>query len=220
MSTTFRTTFPNAALILVDLQIDFCPGGALEVAEGDLVVPIANALAKQFNLVVASQDWHPADHKSFAANHPWRKIGQVIELNGLDQVLWPIHCVNDTFGALFAPGLDQSQIDHVIQKGTDPEIDSYSAFFDNGHRKATGMESYLRDKAIEHVFVLGLATDYCVKFTALDAVNLGFKTYLFEQACRGVNLQPGDVEKAKEEMRNAGVQIIGDWETFVAEPIA
>ncbi|MEM6723692.1 MAG: bifunctional nicotinamidase/pyrazinamidase [Bacteroidota bacterium] len=220
MSKVINNTFPNAALILVDLQVDFCPGGALEVPEGDLVIPLANALAAQFDLVVASQDWHPADHKSFAANHPWRKIGQVIDLNGLDQILWPIHCVNETFGALFASGLDQTKIHFIVQKGTDPEIDSYSAFFDNGHRKATGLEEYLRKKGVDTLFVLGLATDYCVKFTALDAVNLGFKTYLFEQACRGVNLQPGDVEKAIHEMREAGVQIIGDWELFMAEPSA
>lgn len=205
---------PKSALILVDLQIDFCPGGALAVANGDELIPIANALAKHFDLVVASQDWHPANHKSFAANHPWRKIGQIIEVNGLSQILWPIHCVNDTFGALFAPGLDLNRIDHIVQKGTDPEIDSYSAFFDNGHRKATGLEDYLRDQNVDSVFIMGLATDYCVKFTAMDAVNLGFKTYLFEDGSKGVELKPGDVKNAVSEMEKAGVTIIKKWEEY------
>lgn len=196
------------ALILVDLQIDFCPGGALEVKEGDRTIPIANALMDQFEVVVATQDWHPATHGSFAANHPWRKPGQVIDLNGLQQILWPIHCVQESFGAEFHPDLDLSKITKIFPKGTDPAIDSYSGFFDNGHRKATGLGDYLKAQKIEAVFVLGLATDYCVKFTALDALELGFKTMLVVDACRGVNLQEGDVEKAIEEMKQKGIRII------------
>ena len=196
------------ALILVDLQIDFCPGGALEVREGDVVIPLANELMPQFELVVATQDWHPADHKSFAANHPWRKPGQVIDLNGLPQVLWPIHCVQESFGAEFVPGLDTERIDAIFQKGTDPEIDSYSGFFDNGHRKATGLGDFLKEKNVTEVYVMGLATDYCVKFTALDALELGFETYLIEDACRGVDLQAGDVAAAIQEMDGAGVRLI------------
>ncbi len=198
----------DSALILVDLQNDFCPLGALPVAEGDKVIPIANALMPYFSTVVATQDWHPADHGSFAANHPWRKPGQVIALNGLDQVLWPIHCVQGSFGAEFDPGLDQAGIHKVFVKGTDPGIDSYSGFFDNGHRKATGLGDWLKDRGIKRVYVMGLATDYCVKFTALDALELGFETYLIEDASRGVNLEEGDVAKAVADMSTAGVQVI------------
>ena len=198
----------NTALILVDLQNDFCPLGALPVPEGDQVIPIANALMPHFSTVVATQDWHPADHGSFAANHPWRKPGQTIDLNGLPQILWPIHCVQGSFGAEFVPELKQEGITKVFEKGTDPGIDSYSGFFDNGHRKATGLGDWLKEQGITRVYVLGLATDYCVKFTALDALQLGFETYLVEDASRGVNLAPGDVDQAVADMRAAGVQIV------------
>jgi nicotinamidase/pyrazinamidase len=204
------------ALILVDLQIDFLPLGALPVPEGDEVIPIANRLQPYFDIVVATQDWHPADHGSFAANHPWRKPGQVIDLNGLDQVLWPIHCVQGSFGADFAPELDQTGITAVFQKGTDPLIDSYSGFYDNGHRKSTGLAEWLKERGVDTVYIMGLAADYCVKFTALDAIREGFKTYLVEDATRGVNLQPGDVEKAIAEMQAAGVQLVRS-DTLLAE---
>lgn len=196
------------ALLLIDLQIDFCPGGALEVKDGDQVIPIANKLMRHFDLVVATQDWHPADHGSFAANHPWRKPGQVIDLHGLSQVLWPIHCVQDSFGAQFHPELNQVGITKVFVKGTDPTIDSYSGFFDNGHRKATGLGDYLKEKGVTRVFVMGLATDYCVKFTALDAIGLGFETRLIVDGSRGVNLQEGDVEQAIAEMKEKGVEVV------------
>lgn len=195
-------------LLLIDLQIDFCPGGALEVKEGDQVIPIANALMEKFDLIVATQDWHPADHGSFAANHPWRKPGQVIDLHGLQQVLWPIHCVQGSFGAKFHPKLNAANITKVFVKGTDATIDSYSGFFDNGHRKATGLGDYLKEQGVTQVFVMGLATDYCVKFTALDSIELGFETYLIEDASRGVNLQAGDVDEAVSEMKAKGVNII------------
>ncbi|MEZ5044250.1 MAG: bifunctional nicotinamidase/pyrazinamidase [Saprospiraceae bacterium] len=196
------------ALLLIDLQIDFCPNGALEVKEGDQVIPIANALMPHFDLVVATQDWHPADHGSFAANHPWRKPGQVIDLNGLPQVLWPIHCVQDSYGANFHPQLNQASITKVFVKGTDPNIDSYSGFFDNGHRKATGLGDYLKEKGVTEVYVMGLATDYCVKFTALDALSLGFQTHLIVDGSRGVNLQEGDVDQAIAEMKKKGVEVM------------
>ena len=196
------------ALILVDIQNDFCPGGALAVEEGDQVVPVANALMPKFDMVVATQDWHPANHGSFAANHPWRRPGQVIDLNGLPQVLWPIHCVQESFGAEFVQDLETEAIDKIFVKGTDPEIDSYSGFFDNGHRKATGLGDFLKAQGVEEVYVLGLATDYCVKFTALDALELGFKTNLVVDACRGVNLEPGDVDKAIQEMEEKGVTLL------------
>jgi nicotinamidase/pyrazinamidase len=195
------------ALIIVDVQNDFVPGGALAVPEGDAVVPVCNRLAKAFDLVIATQDWHPANHGSFAASHPGRKIGDVIDLNGLSQMLWPVHCVQDTRGAEFVAGLDTSRFDRVFRKGTDPAIDSYSGFFDNGHRKATGLGEYLKQKGVTDVYVAGLATDYCVKFTALDAQSLGFKTSLIQDACRGVNVRAGDDQAASAEMRQAGIHV-------------
>ena len=197
------------ALILVDLQNDFIPGGALAVPAGDLIVPVVNLLQRCFEIVVATQDWHPANHGSFAANHPGRKPYDSIDLHGLHQKLWPVHCVEETAGARFAANLDQSRWDRVFVKGTDPTIDSYSGFFDNGHRRSTGLGDYLKAQRVTDVYVAGLATDYCVKFTALDAISLGFRTHLIEDACRGVNLQPGDVAKAVEEMKTAGIEIIG-----------
>jgi len=195
------------ALICVDIQNDFCPGGSLEVREGDQVIPVANKLMEHFDLVVATQDWHPANHKSFAAMHPWRYPGDVIDLNGLQQILWPIHCVQGSFGAEFAPGLNTDAFEAIFVKGTDTEIDSYSGFFDNGHRKATGLGDYLKEKGVDEVYILGLALDVCVKFTVLDALGLGFKTYLVEDGCRGVNLNEGDSDKALSEMREKGAII-------------
>lgn len=196
------------ALILVDIQNDFCPGGSLEVPEGDQVVPVANRLQHAFELVVAGQDWHPPDHLSFAEQHPGHEVGEVIEVAGLSQILWPVHCVQDTPGARFHSALQRKRIAHIVRKGTDREIDSYSAFFDNGHRRATGLADYLQQRGVTDVFVCGLATEYCVKFTALDAVELGFTTHVVLDGCRGVNLQAGDVDKALDEMREAGVQLV------------
>ena len=196
------------ALILVDLQNDFLPGGPLAVPEGDAVIPVANRLATAFPLVVATQDWHPADHGSFAANHPGKNVFDEIVLNGLSQTLWPVHCVQNTRGAELATDLNRDQIIKVFVKGTDPTIDSYSGFFDNGHLKATGLGEFLKTNGVTEVFVCGLATDYCVKATALDAVQLGFKTYLIEDASRGVNLMPGDVANAIQQMQTAGVCVV------------
>jgi len=197
------------ALILVDIQNDFLPGGALAVPHGDEVVPVANKVSPRFDLVVATQDWHPPDHGSFAANHPGKKVGDVIDLHGLRQILWPVHCVQNTRGAEFAPGLDVSRVARVFRKGTDPTIDSYSGFFDNGHRRSTGLADYLRERGVDQVFVMGIATDYCVKFTALDAVQrAGLKVTLIEDGCRGVNLNAGDVEAAVDEMRRVGVKVV------------
>jgi nicotinamidase/pyrazinamidase len=197
------------ALILVDIQNDFLPGGALAVPDGDGVIPVANRLidSEQFTCVVATQDWHPHDHGSFAANHPGTNIGQVIELNGLPQILWPVHCVQKTSGADFPADLNVGRFEEVFPKGTDPAIDSYSGFFDNGHRKSTRLGEYLRELGMTSVYVCGLAIDYCVKFTALDATQLGFETTLIQDASRGVNLRHGDVDRAVEEMRTAGVRI-------------
>jgi nicotinamidase/pyrazinamidase len=195
------------ALILADLQNDFCPGGALPVPEGDHVIGAVNRLLPRFDLVIATQDWHPPDHGSFAANHPGRKVGDVIELGGLPQVLWPVHCVQNTPGADFHPAFDRSRIAAVFHKGTDPDIDSYSGFFDNARHKATGLGDFLIARRVTEVFVCGLATDYCVKATALDAASLGFHTHVIEDACRGIDLNPGDVARAIAQMRAAGVAV-------------
>lgn len=196
------------ALILVDIQNDFLPGGALAVPKGDEVVAVANRLLPRFKLVVATQDWHPAEHGSFAANHHGRRVGEVIELGGLPQVLWPVHCVQNTGGALFAPGLDTARVERVFPKGCDPAVDSYSGFFDNDHRRATGLGDYLRGRGVTRVTILGLATDYCVKYTALDARELGLEVELIEEGCRGVNLKDGDAERAIEVMTARGVVVV------------
>jgi nicotinamidase/pyrazinamidase len=195
------------ALLLVDIQNDFLPGGALAVAEGDQVIPIANRLQAQFALVLVTQDWHPLDHGSFASSHPGKRPGDVIELHGLRQILWPVHCVHSTPGAAFGPGLNTTRFSRVFRKGTDPGIDSYSGFFDNGHLKATGLAHYLTVRKVPDIFIAGLTTDYCVKYTALDGVTLGFRVHVILDGCRGVNLNPGDVDAAIAEMRKAGVQI-------------
>lgn len=196
------------ALILIDLQNDFCPGGALAVQEGDQTIPIANQLMEQFELVVATQDWHPVSHESFAAHHAGKKPGDIIDLHGLPQVLWPIHCVQGSFGAELVRELNSSGIKQIFPKGTDPQIDSYSGFFDNGHRKATGLGDYLKNQGVKSVYIMGLATDFCVKFSALDALELGFETHLITDACRGVNLQPNDSERAFNELAEKGVKLL------------
>ena len=194
-------------LILVDIQNDFLPGGAQAVPDGDAVIPVANKLQRAFPLVVATQDWHPANHGSFAASHPGKKVFEQIELNGLPQTLWPVHCVQGTRGAELAAGLNRDRISNIFQKGKDPGIDSYSGLFDNGRRRSTGLGDWLKAQRVTEVFVCGLATDYCVKFTALGAVQAGLETSLIEDACRGVNLRPDDVKNAVEEMKHAGVNI-------------
>jgi nicotinamidase/pyrazinamidase len=196
------------ALILVDIQNDFLPGGALAVPDGDKIIPIVNELQSAFPIVVATQDWHPANHGSFAANHPGKNVFEQIDLNGLPQTLWPVHCVQNTKGAELAPALDPSRVEKIFQKGTDPAIDSYSGLFDNGHRKSTGLGEWLKARRVTDVFICGLATDYCVKFTALDAVHSGFRTHLIEDACRGVNLHSSDVQNAVGEMKSASVIIL------------
>lgn len=197
------------ALILVDIQNDFLPGGALAVPHGDEVIPVANALLeRRFDLTVATQDWHPANHGSFAVNHLGRQVGDTIELRGLPQILWPVHCVQKTEGAAFSRELNTQHIQKVFQKGEDPQIDSYSGFFDNGRCKDTGLRDYLKGRSIQQVYVMGLAADYCVKFTALDAVSLGFRTHLIVRGCRGVDLRPGDTERAIEDLRRKGVGIL------------
>jgi nicotinamidase/pyrazinamidase len=197
------------AFIIVDIQNDFMPGGSLAVAGGDEVVPVINALQPAFELIVATQDWHPQNHGSFASNHPGHEPGQLIELGGRSQVLWPDHCVQKSRGAEFHRALDLGRVTRVFRKGMDIEIDSYSGFFDNGHRKSTGMGEWLQAEGVTHVYIAGVATDYRVKFTALDAMRLGFAAHVIDDACRAVNLAPSDGADAFDEMRRAGVRVIG-----------
>ena len=196
------------ALILVDLQNDFTPSGALPIPEGDSIVPLINQLQQKFDLVVATQDWHPADHQSFAIQHEGKQPGELIDLHGIPQVLWPIHCVQETEGAQFISSLDQSKVKRVFRKGQNPRIDSYSGFFDNDHQSSTGMGEYLREQGVDEVFVVGLPTDYCGRFTAADAAELGFRTIVISDATRGVNLQKGDVDRALVALQEQGVRIL------------
>jgi nicotinamidase/pyrazinamidase len=196
------------ALIIVDLQNDFLPGGALPVHRGDEVIPIANELQRRFELVLATQDWHPADHGSFAANHPGKKPGDRIILDGIEQILWPVHCVQNTHGAEFAPALDTSRIADVFHKGIERNIDSYSTFFDNAHRRHTGLAHYLKERSIKDIYLLGLALDYCVKYSALDARELGLNTHVILDGCRGIELEPGDIGRALDEMKRAGAVLL------------
>lgn len=193
------------ALILVDIQNDFLPGGALAVPRGNEIIPAANRLQQEFPIVVATQDWHPANHGSFAANHPGKRVGEEIDLHGLPQILWPVHCVQRQAGAMLAPTLEKGRLDRIFHKGTAPEVDSYSGFFDNGRRKSTGLAEYLRGRGVTGVAIAGLATDYCVKATALDAQALGFRTAVITDACRGVELTRGDCARAFAEMARAGI---------------
>ncbi len=202
------------ALFLVDLQNDFLPGGPLAVPAADEVIPVANRLMEHFDLVIAAQDWHPPGHESFASSHEGRRPGDVIELHGLQQVLWPDHCVRETPGAELAGGLHVERIDKIIRKGTDPQVDSYSGFFDNAHRRATGLADFLRERGAGELYIMGLATDYCVKFTALDARQLGLTTYVIEDGCRGVDLTPGDVAAAIRAIRKAGAVVLNSGQVL------
>ncbi len=204
----FRTSKSDRrALLLVDLQNDFVEGGSLAVTGGLEVIEVANRLMPKFDLVVATQDWHPQNHRSFASQHSGLAIGDTFQLNGLPQTAWPDHCVQESFGAELVTPLNRAGIHRVIQKGTDSRVDSYSGFFDNGHLRSTELADYLREQQIDHVFVMGLATDYCVRFTALDAIQAGFRTTLIVDGCRGVELHAGDIEGAINEMKKAGVEM-------------
>lgn len=163
------------ALIIVDMQNDFLPGGSLAVADGDKVIPVINKIQSAFDLVIATQDWHPKDHASFASNHAGKEIMDVIELDDLQQVLWPDHCIQGTEGAEFTNQLETDRVELIVRKGTDKQIDSYSAFFDNGRKKSTGLAGYLLERGVIQVTICGLAGDFCVYYTAMDALELGFQ---------------------------------------------
>lgn len=196
------------ALIIVDLQNDFMEGGSLAVPEANQVIPVANNVQHVFEFIIATKDWHPENHGSFASNHPHHQPGDVVKLAGLSQILWPNHCVQNTKGAEFVAGFNTQSINKIFYKGIDPQIDSYSAFFDNAHRRSTGLSEFLQQQGIEEIYLLGVATDYCVKYSVLDACQLGLKVYLIEDGCRGVNLHADDSLKAFAEMEAAGAIVI------------
>ncbi|MBA9077337.1 MULTISPECIES: bifunctional nicotinamidase/pyrazinamidase [Rufibacter] len=194
------------ALILVDIQNDFIPGGALAVPGGEEIIALANQLQPKFDLVVATQDWHPAHHKSFASQHEGKQVFETTQLQGLEQVLWPDHCIQGTPGAEFSPALDMTKVEAIFRKGTNPEIDSYSGFYDNGHLKSTALAQYLTGKGVTSVFLAGLAADYCVYFTALDALQEGFTTSIIEDATRAISAD--GFAQAREEILQRGGHVI------------
>lgn len=194
------------ALIIVDVQNDFTTGGALEVFEGEKIIPLVNQLQQHIDLVVATQDWHPAEHKSFASNHSHKQPLDKIMLHGLKQVLWPDHCIQGTVGAQFHPALNMNRVEGIFRKGVDVNIDSYSGFYDNGSKRSTGLAGYLRERKVTEVFLCGLAGDYCVYYTAKDAIKEGFKTYLVEDATRSIDSQ--GFEDAKKHIESLGGKVI------------
>ncbi len=194
------------ALIVIDVQNDFCPGGALAVAEGDAIIPRINALMGEFAVRVLTQDWHPADHSSFAANHAGAEPFSLTEMAYGPQVLWPTHCVQGSYGAAFHDDLATDPADLILRKGFRAAIDSYSAFFENDHATPTGLEGYLRTRGVTELTVVGLATDFCVAYSAIDAAKLGFAVTVLEGACRAIDLD-GSLARARDEMRAAGVRL-------------
>lgn len=193
------------SLIIVDVQNDFLPGGALPVTHGEEVIPVINALQECFTCVIATKDWHPKGHTSFASTYQ-KKYYETLVIEGKEHMLWPDHCLQGSFGAEFAPGLDVAHIRKVFYKGADPLVDSYSAFYDNGHVQSTGLGEYLLSNKIDELYIVGLATDYCVKYSVLDARRLGFKVTVIKDGCRGID--PKGVEEAFKEMEEVGAEMI------------
>ncbi|MGS4344781.1 bifunctional nicotinamidase/pyrazinamidase [Myroides odoratus] len=198
------------ALLVVDVQVDFLPNGALAVEEGDLIIPYINAIQSHFDLVVATQDWHPADHQSFASQHEGKRAYDRIELQGIPQVLWPDHCVQGTAGAAFSKAWDSNPVAAVFRKGMNKQVDSYSGFYDNHKKEATGLLGFLKDKKVTQVYVCGLAAEYCVFYTAMDAKNAGFDTYFLDFATKPISAE--DLEQAKAELKANGVVIVNESE--------
>lgn len=198
---------PTQALIVIDVQNDFCPGGALAVAGGDQIIARINRLMTEFATVVLTQDWHPGDHASFAANHPGAQPFSLTQMPYGPQVLWPVHCVQGTTGAAFHAGLNADAADLVIRKGFRPGIDSYSAFFENDRTTPTGLEGYLRTRGATRLMLVGLATDFCVAYSALDAARLGFDVTVKLSACRGIDLD-GSLAATLTQMQAKGVKLV------------
>ena len=192
------------ALLIIDMQNDFMPGGALPVKDADTLAPLINQLMNNFPLIVASQDSHPPDHISFAINHPGKQVGDSILVNDQIQHLWPVHCVKETPGCALIETLDHHKITKVFPKGESPELDSYSAFFDNAHLKSTGLDTYLKEKKVTELYIGGVATDYCVLYSALDALRLGFKVTIIQDACKGVDVNPYDSQRALDQICSRG----------------
>ena len=203
------------ALIIVDLQNDFMPGGALPAHEGDAILPAINRLLDMnFDLIVATKDWHPEQHGSFAATHG-KAVHEKIVLNDLEQILWPVHCVQGTHGAEFAPGWEHGKVHKTFFKGIEKNTDSYSTFFDNAHRRSTGLHDFLKEYQISTLYIAGLATDYCVKFSVLDAIDLGFEIFVVTDACHAVNINPEDEIRALQEMERAGAHLVKSHEVKI-----
>lgn len=197
-------------LIIIDAQNDFMPGGSLAVPDGDKIIPVINSIQHKFDLVVAAQDWHPKDHVSFASNHPGKDIFDEIKIHGQPQTLWPDHCVQNTQGALFHADLQSARWEAIFRKGTDPGIDSYSAFYDNGHKKSTGLTGYLKEKGASQIFFSGLAADICVYYSIKDAFKEGFACFLIKDATKPIDLDA--YNSIKKELASLGVQIISSGE--------
>jgi nicotinamidase/pyrazinamidase len=200
---------PDDLLLIIDVQNDFCPGGALAVADGDAVVPVVNRLSERFDHVVLTQDWHPRGHSSFATSHQGSAPFETITMPYGPQTLWPDHCVQGTAGAAFRPKLSTDRAELVIRKGFRSAIDSYSAFYENDRTTPTGLAGYLRERGLKRIFMAGLATDYCVHYSALDARRLGFETVVVESGCRAIDLS-GSLAAAHAGMAAAGVQVVAD----------
>lgn len=195
------------ALVIVDVQNDFCPGGALAVDDGDAIIPLINNMTPAFDCVVLTQDWHPENHHSFASNHPDKNPYDTVEMEYGEQVLWPDHCVQGTKGAAFHPNLITNPAHLIVRKGFRAGIDSYSAFFENDHTTVTGLHGYLQARGVTELMLTGLASDFCVKWTALDGMELGYKVHVLEDAVRGIDLN-GSVDTAFQEMKEAGVEML------------
>lgn len=200
-------------LIITDVQHDFMPGGALGVKEGNEIVPVINELIPHFDHVFATQDWHPPHHISFASAHG-KKPGEKIQVGSGEQILWPDHCLQKTRGADLAHGLHREKIEAIFHKGVDPKVDSYSTFYDNARKRSTGLADHLRKHHLTDLYFVGLATDYCVLYSVLDALDLGFPTWVIRDACRAINLRPGDEERAFEKMREKGAKIVTSREVL------
>ncbi|MBL7006199.1 MAG: bifunctional nicotinamidase/pyrazinamidase [Spirochaetia bacterium] len=203
-----RPDFKNSALIIIDIQNDFCPGGALAVPDGDSIISTINSLCSQFRLVIAAQDWHPVKHISFASTHPGKQVYDTIPWNNDTQILWPDHCIAGSPGSAFHPALNTDLCSLIIRKGINLEIDSYSAFFENDHITPTGLAGYLEEQKITSLVLCGLATDYCIYYSALDAVKLGFSVSVLQEGVRGVNQPEGSIEAAISDMQQKGIEFI------------